>query len=682
MKNIFIYLMLSLVISQTGFAQVDRSKRPEPGPAPEIKIGDAESFTLANGLKVFVVENNKLPRVAFSLILDRDPIFEGEKAGLTDFVGQMMMAGTSSRSKDELDEEVDFLGASLNAGATSLFASSLKKNQDKIVELMADVLYNPIFPESELERLKKQAISGLASSKDNPDAISSRLTSSVVFGKEHPYGEEATEETIGNITVEDVKDYYTTYFRPNIAYMAIVGDINKGEAEKLVTQYFAEWEKGEVPSKDVAKPQAPEKNKVAMVDRSASVQSVISVTHPVKMHISDEDYLDTRVLNYVLGGGSSSRLFMNLREDKGYTYGAYSSIGSDKHIATFSAGASVRSEVTDSAVYEIIYEIRNIVENGITQEELDAAKANLSGSFGRSLESPSTIANFAINTERYDLSKDFYATYLQRLNDLTVEDINQAAKKYLKPENMYITVVGNGSVIQDGLAQFGEINQYDNMGNPARKVVMADADMTAERVLANYIDAIGGEENVSNIERAKISSTAEVQGMKLDMLSVHDEPNGMFSQKIMMMGNVASNIVIKDGKATMTGMGQSQEMTDEQFEEAKMGMYIIPETRYEEMGYTLDLDGVKDVDGQDAYKVIVTNPTGAQVTNYYSVSSGLKIKSESASSGEVVYENYKEYEGVKFPTQLTVKSPMIPMPLKSVVENVEINADLAAADFN
>ncbi|HSJ67878.1 MAG TPA: pitrilysin family protein [Anditalea sp.] len=682
MKNIFIYLMLSLVISHAGFAQVDRSKRPEPGPAPEIKIGDADSFTLANGLKVFVVENNKLPRVAFSLILDRDPIYEGDKAGLTSFVGQMMMAGTSTRSKDELDEEVDFLGASLNAGSTSLFASSLKKNQDKIVELMADVLYNPIFPESELERLKKQAISGLASSKDNPDAISGRLTSSVVFGKDHPYGEEATEGTINNLTVEDVKEYYNTYFRPNIAYMAIVGDINKSEAEKLVNQYFAKWEKGEVPSNDIAKPNAPEKNRVAMVDRSASVQSVISVTHPVKMHISDEDYLDTRVLNYVLGGGSSSRLFMNLREDKGYTYGAYSSIGSDKHITTFSAGASVRSEVTDSAVYEIIHEIRNIVDKGITQDELDAAKANLSGSFGRSLESPSTIANFAINTERYNLPKDFYATYLQRLNAITVEDVNAAAKKYLKPENMYITVVGNGSVIMDGLTQFGEINKFDNMGNPAREIEMADSDMTAEQVLANYIDAIGGEENVSKIERAKISSSAEVQGMKLDMLSVHDEPNSMFSQKIMMMGNVASNIVIKDGKATMTGMGQSQDMSDEQFEEAKMGMFIIPETRYEEMGYSLDLDGVKDVDGEDAYKVIVTNPTGAQVTNYYSVSSGLKIKSESASSGEVAYENYKEYAGVKFPTQLTVKSPMIPMPLKSVVENVEINSELAAADFN
>jgi len=682
MKKIYLFLLLTLVISNYGFAQVDRSRLPEPGPAPEIQLGDAETFTLKNGLKVFVVKNTKLPRVTFSLILDKDPLFEGDKAGLTGFVGQMMMAGTKNKTKEQLDEEVDFIGASLNAGSTSLYGSSLKKHQDKILQLMSDVLYNPVFPEAELEKLKKQALTNLASSKDNPDAISGRLTSSLVYGRDHPYGEDATEATINNITVKDVKNYYSTYFRPNIAYMAIVGDISKAEAEKLVKQYFGKWEKGQVPSKNIGKPSAPESNKVAIVDRSASVQSVISVTHPVQLHISDKDYLDTRVLNYVLGGGSSSRLFMNLREDKGYTYGAYSSIGSDKHITSFSAGASVRSEVTDSAVYEIIHEIRNIVDNGITQKELDAAKANLSGGFGRSLESPSTIASFAISTERYNLPKDFYATYLQRLNAITVEDVNAAAKKYLKPENMYITVVGNGTMIKDGLAQFGDIKLYDNMGNPAREIEMADTDLTADKVLANYIQAIGGEDNVSKIKRAKISSSAEIQGMKLDMLSVHDEPNNKFSQKIMMMGNVASNIVIKDGKATMTAMGQSQAMTDEQFEEAKMGMFIIPETRYEEMGYTLDLDGIKDVEGQDAYKVVITNPTGARVTNYYSVESGLKIKSESATSGEVAYENYKEFSGVKFPTQLTVKSPMIPMPLKSVVENVEINSELAAADFN
>jgi zinc protease len=682
MKRTYLFLILTLLVIQSGFAQVDRSKFPEPGPAPEIQIGDAETFTLNNGLKVFVVENRKLPRVAFSLILDRDPILEGDKAGLTGFVGQMMTAGTENRPKEQFDEEVDFIGASLRASSTSIFASSLKKHQEKILDLMTDVLYNPAFPESELEKLRKQSLTGLTASKDEPDAISSRLAAAVNFGREHPYGQTETEASLNNINIEDIRNYYETFFRPNIAYLAIVGDIDKGEAEKLVKKYFSEWEKAEVPTKNYDTPTRPEENKIALVDRSASVQSVINITHPVEMHITNEDFLNTRVLDYILGGGGSSRLFMNLREDKGYTYGAYSSIGSDKLIARFSANASVRTEVTDSAVYEMLYEIRNIVDNGVTEEELEAAKANLSGSFGRSLESPSTIANFAINTERYNLPSDFYATYLQRLNDITVEDVNRAAKKYLNPDGLYITVVGNGSAIKDGLAQFGEVKLFDKMGDPARELQMSDVDVTPAQILAKYIDAIGGEDKVRQVETAKIKSSAEVQGMLLLMTAIHDERNRQFLQTVEMMGNVASKTVVKDGKASVTAMGQKQELSDEQFEEVKMSMFVIPEMHYEEMGYTMELDGLADVDGEDAYKVVISNPTGSQLTNYYSVASGLKLKNESAAAGEITFEDYQEFEGVKFPTQSTVKSPMIPVPLKSKVESLEINAEITDADFN
>lgn len=679
MKKIFIYSLIALFV-QTGFAQVDRSTYPAPAPAREIKLGNADAFVLPNGLKVFVVENNKLPRVAFSLVLERDPILEGEKAGMLDMVGEMLTGGTKNRTKDQLDEEIDFIGATLRAGSTSIFASSLKKHQDKVLELMSDVLYNPVFPQEELDKLKKQAISGLAASKDDPNAISSRLAASLNFGKDHPYGELESETTVNNITVEDIKAYYQTYFKPNIAYLAIVGDISKAEAEALVNKYFAKWEKGEVPSKTYSVPAAPQKNVVALVDRAASVQSVVNITYPMEMSLSDADYLASRLLNYILGGGASSRLFMNLREDKGYTYGAYSSIGADKLVTSFSANASVKQTATDSAIVEMIYEIRNLRDNGITEAELESAKANLSGSFGRSLENPSTIANFAINTERYQLPADFYTTYLQRLNALTVDEINAAAKKYLKPDNMYITVVGNGSVIQENLMAFGDVRRFTNMGEPERQIAM-DADMTPEAVIEKYIQAIGGEEKARSIKTSKLESVAEIQGMKLNMIYVYDETNQSFSNKIMMMGNVAANTVIKDGKATVSSMGQVQELTDEQFEAAKMSMFIFPELHYESLGYSLALEGIKDVEGVDAYKVIVSNPSGASQANYYSVSTGLKIKSESAESGETFYAEYTDVEGVKYPMLMTVKSPMIPMPLESKVEKIEFNVAIQEGDL-
>jgi zinc protease len=679
MKKIVLYILLAFV-GHSGIAQIDRSTYPEPGPAREIKLGNADSFVLPNGLKVFVVENRKLPRVAFSLVLERDPIFEGDKAGMLSMVGQMMTGGTANRTKDQLDEEIDFIGASLQASATSMYSASLKKHQEKALELMTDVLYNPVFPQKELDKLKKQAISGLAASKDDPNSISGRLTSTLNFGANHPYGESETEATVKNITVEDIKSYYTTYFKPNIAYLAIVGDINKKEAEALAKKYFSKWEKGTVPTKSYDKPTAPAKNIIALVDRSASVQSVVNVTYPLEMNLSNSDYLASRVLNYILGGGASSRLFMNLRENKGYTYGAYSSIGADKLVTSFSANASVKQTATDSAITEIIYEIKNLRDNGITEEELANAKANLSGSFGRSLESPSTIANFAINTERYKLPKDFYATYLQRLNALTVADINAAAKKFMKPDNMYITVVGNGAEIEKNLLAFGEVKRFTNMAEPEKQITM-NAEMTAEQVIKNYISAIGGESKAKEIKTSKMESVAEIQGMKLNFISVFDEPQGAFAQKVMMMGNVASNTVIKDGKGSVTAMGQSTQLTDEQYEASKMSMYIFPELHYEELGYTMVLEGIKDVEGENAYKVIVSNPTGSKQINYYNVETGLKTKTESAEAGDMFFTDYQEIEGIKYPMMMLLKSPMIPMPLETKVEKIEFNVSITEEDL-
>jgi zinc protease len=682
MKKIAIAFVLTLLVAVGSFAQVDRSKLPASGPAPEIKIGEAETFTLDNGLKVFVVKNDKLPRVTFTLVLERDPLFEGDKAGLTGFVGQMMMAGTDTRTKEQLDEEIDFIGASLSAGSTSVFASSLKKHQDKVLDLMADVLYNPIFPQEELDKLKKQTLTGLAQSKDDPNSISGRLTSALVYGKDHPYGEVETEQTVQNVQLSDIKSYYETFFKPNIAYLAIVGDMDKAEAEKVVKKYFGKWEKGEVPKFTYNEPVPASKNSVGLVDRSTSVQTVINIAQPIDLTVGDEDYISSRLLNQIFGVGFSSRLFMNLREDKGYTYGANSSISADKLVGEFSAFASVRNEVTDSAVYEFIYEINNLIDKGVTQEELDIARASMAGSFGRSLESPSTIANFALNTERYNLPKDYYATYLQKMNALTVEDVNKTAKNLIDPDKLYITAVGNASEIKDKLAQFGEVTMYDNMGDPAKEMAAVDADMTSEKVIENYIAAIGGMDAAKAIKAAKMEMVAEVMGTQLTIELIHDDANMRFAQKTLVGGNVMQTSVVKDGKGTASVQGQSMAMTDEQVDAAKLGTFFLPELHYETMGYTLTLDGIKDVEGTPAYKVIVATPMGSTVTNYYSVESGLKIKNENPVSGDTYYSNYQEKNNVLIPMTQTIKSAMIPVPLEAKITNLEINPALTEADFN
>ncbi|MFT7204331.1 MAG: zinc protease [Algoriphagus sp.] len=681
MKKIAIAFVLMLMVAVGSFAQVDRSKLPVSGPAPEIKIGEAETFTLANGLKVFVVKNDKLPRVSFTLVLERDPIMEGDKAGLLGIVGQMMMAGTSNRTKDQLDEEIDFIGASLSAGSTSVFASSLKKHQDKVLELMADVLYNPIFPQEELDKLQKQTLTGLATSKDDPNAISSRLSSALVYGKGHPYGEVETEQTVKNVQLSDIKSYYETFFKPNVAYLAIVGDMDKAEAEKVVNKYFAKWQKGEVPTFTYNKPVAASKNAVGLVDRSSSVQTVINIAQPIDLKLGDQEYISSRVLNQIFGGGSSARLFMNLREDKGYTYGAYSSLSADKLVGQFTANASVRNEVTDSAVYEFIYEINKLVDEGVTQEELDMAKANLAGSFGRSLESPSTVANFALNIERYNLPKDYYATYLQKMNALTVEEVNQTAKNLIDPDKLYITAVGNASEIKDKLAQFGEVTMYDNMGFPAKEMAAVAADVTVESVMENYLKAIGGKDKAKAVKTAKLTLEAEIMGNSLEIAAVYDAETGAYGQKTSVMGNVMQATTIKGGKASISAQGQNMELSGVQLDEAQINAYLFPEAWYVEKGYTATLDGLKDVDGTPAYKVVIASASGAKLINYYDQTTGLKIKNENPTSGDTFYSDYQVKEGVMFPMLWTIKSPMIPVPLEAKVTNLEINPALTDADY-
>src|SRR5690606_842137 len=216
-----------------------------------------------------------------------------------------------------------------------------------------------------------------------------------------------------------------------------------------------------------------------------------------------------------------------------------------------------------------IYEINRLVEDGVTQEELDKAKSNLAGSFGRSLESPATIANFALNIERYDLPADYYETYLQKMNALTVEDINKTAKELINPSKLYITAVGNAAEIKEKLAQFGEVKMYDNMGFPAKEMAEVDADMTAESVLENYITAIGGKSAASAVKTAKLIMDAEVMSQKLTIEQFFDNTNMRYAQNTLVGGNVMQSSRIMDGKGTVSVQGQSMDMTDEQIDAAK-----------------------------------------------------------------------------------------------------------------
>jgi zinc protease len=688
MKKIFIYI-LALAFTSNSYAQVDRSKLPEPAPAKSIQIGDFESFTLKNGLQVFVVENHKLPRVTLSLVFDHEPVMETDNVGYVDMVGTMLRRGTNTRTKEQIDEEIDFIGGSLGASATSVFASSLTKHQDKLLALMTDILLNPVFPEEELEKIKTQTISGLAANKEDANSISNNVTTALVYGKNHPYGTLTTEETVGNIKIEDIKNYYQTYFKPNIAYLAIVGDTDLKSAKKLVKKYFAKWEQGDVPISTYEMPKAPEKTFIALVDKPSAVQSVIDITYPVELKTGTPDVIKARVLNQILGGGSSARLFVNLREDKGFTYGAYSSLSSDELVGAFSASASVRNEVTDSAFNEFIIELDKIIIEDVTEEEINLAKSSIAGSFARSLERPQTVARFAINTARYNLPEDYYSSYLQHVQAVSIADVKATAQKYIHPNKAYFTVVGKASEIKDKLAVFGEVKYFDNYGNEytPSDAPQIPAGLTAEKVIADYVKAIGGEEALKGINSIKIVSEADVQGQKINITSIKKAPNKMYAL-VSMGGMMELTKQIFDGDSLVQfQQGQKGPNDESKRKDAIITSYPFPALIYQELGVSLTLNGIEKIGDNYAYSVDVVLPSGTRSTEYFDTKSGLKVREVSYNQtpqGEVPMKvelkDYADESGIMVPHTLIIPLGG-PMTMEAKVISVEINGSIDDAVF-
>ncbi|WP_128547994.1 M16 family metallopeptidase [Larkinella soli] len=681
-----------LAFNLTVSAQkVDRSKLPADAPAPTIKVGKPESFTLDNGLKVFVVQNNKLPRVAFSLLLDYLPFREGDKAGYVDIAGQLMRTGTQKMTKDQLDEAVDFIGATLNTSPTGVYAMSLKKHTPKLLELMSDVVLNPKFTQEELDKLKKQTKSALAAQKDNPNAIASRVSSILVYGKDHPYGEPDTEETVDRITLDDCKKFYETYYRPNIGYLAVVGDITPAEARTMVEKYFGKWQKGEVPKPTYDLPKPPAKTKIALVDRGNSVQSVVYVTHPVLLKPYTKESIQASITNDILGG-SEARLFNNLREKRGFTYGAYSSLTSDRLVGRFRASASVRNAVTDSSVAEFMNELKAIRDSKPTADELARTKSAFAGNFIFTLEDPQTIANFAINTARYNLPEDFFSNYLKNVDAVTDADVQATAQKLVNPETAYIVVVGKAAEIADKLKKFGDIEYFDLNGTkveapaPGRLTTAAvPAGMSAEQVIDKYLTAVGGKDAIAKISDVTYKMSTEMQGRTLEIESLQKSPN-KYAMSVSMNGQEMQKIVSDGSKVKMGGMGQSQTIEGDEARVQILQNSLFPELQFAALGAKTTLAGVEKINGRDAYKVDVA--LGSQkFTEYFDTETGLKVQVSSTRPGpqgemavDVGLSDYKDVNGVKFPHTRTQN--MGPMQMKIATQSIAVNKGLQDKSFS
>lgn len=653
-KLLYSIIGLFTAVTLTAQVTIDRTTAPEPAPARSIELGSAAQFELKNGLKVFVVENHKLPRISMSLILDRDPIVEGAKAGYVSIAGDMIGAGTTSRTKAVLDEEVDFMGANFGTSASSIRVGGLSKYTDQLVDILSDVLLNPTFPQEEFDKLKAQMLSGLQANADDPDAISGNLRGATLYGLEHPFGEVMTEASVEAITVEDCKSYFDTYFRPNIAYMVIIGDITAKDAQKKLKKALKKWAPAEVPQHEYAKTDVPTAQRVVMVDKPSAVQSVVWLGNVIDLPHGHPDIEPLRVANQILGGGMSGRLFTNLREDKAFTYGAYSNFGVSELNATFGASAKVRNEVTDSAITEFLNEIVRMRTASVSPDDLIAAKASLSGSFGRSLESPASAANFALNIARYDLPADYYNNYLARLDAVTAEDVLRVSNQYMDADHLTITVVGKAQDVAGKLSAFGEVEYFDANGatTDAPTFLFTPEGITKETVVNAFFNAIGGAEAFQNIKELEQEMSLVAPGMPgaVSMYTKKIVPSYYVTEQSM-QGMTLMKVEYKDGQANSSGMRGNATLEGEELAStAKEAKYVISELEWLEDMSAITFDGQTLMGGKDVYQI-----TDGDAVHYFDVATGLLHMSTETTEGPegditvtTVYDSWQEVNGLTF----------------------------------
>lgn len=672
------------VLSVAAFAQIDRSQQPKPGPAPSIQINEPHQFTLKNGLTVMVVENRKLPQVSVRLTLDNPPILEGIKAGQSQITSSLLGKGSKKIAKDDFYDEVDFMGANISISTSGAFAQSLTRYFPRVFEMMADAALNPNFTEEEFVKERDLLIDGLKADEKNVTSAARRVEALLAYGGDHPYGEYITPGTVNNVKLEDVERFYNARFKPYNAYLVVVGDIDAATVESLVKKHFKKWKASPVAASPLPKVENVMQTQIDFVNMPNAVQSEVVVQSTTHLKKKDADYFPVLMANSILGGGGEARLFLNLREDKGYTYGSYSSIGNNKRTATrFRATASVRNEVTDSAVVELLREIKRMRTDLVSESELKKAKAKYVGSFVRSLENPATIAQFALEIATEGLDQDFYKNYLDNINAVTVEDVRRVAQNYFNVNQARVVVTGKGVDVLDNLEQVVfdgaklPVNYYDKYGIPIdrpQKIAVAGG-VTAKDVLANYLEKIGATA-MADLKKIKVS----YEGNFMQNVIEVEEINSAEEQKqvISIGGNAMMTSVVSNGSAYMKQGPNQMDFPKIIHDDLKKTLGAFPEMALLDSD-EVSLEGVEEINGEEAY-ILKVPGTGVSYTFYYGVDSGLKVKESSMvnfggqmQTNATNYSEYTEQSGLLFPGKksLNLGGQDVLLTLKSVVVNPE-----------
>src|SRR5215204_3396127 len=487
-KNVILALMLIVLVSSLALAQggvpagqqpptakgaVIKGKAPVNKEVLRVKLPRAEEATLKNGLQVVLLPAHKVPTFNMQMVVLSGGLSDkADYRGLASFTAALLREGTTKRASKDIAEQVDALGATLtaNAGFSSMTSTintgGLVENMDPTLELFADVVRNPTFPQAEVDKYKTRTLAQLQFQRSIPQFLAIEQFNKAIYGPSHPAALIAPPaESLKKLSSKDLAEFHSTYYRPNNAILAIVGDVTMKEILPKLEKVFGDWQKGDVPAVTIPQAPAQSESRIYLIDRPGSVQTVLQLG-TLGIERTSADYFSVLVADRVLGGGPSGRLFLNLREDKGYTYGAYSNFGGSKFRGTWTSSSEVRTDVTEGAMKEFMFELNRMRKDPVSAEELDNAKRAIIGSFALSLEQPPILLQNIITQKLYNLPADYWDTYPQKVAAITADDVQKAAQKYLDMNHLQVVAVGDAAKAREVLAKYGKVEVYDAEGKP------------------------------------------------------------------------------------------------------------------------------------------------------------------------------------------------------------------------
>ncbi len=461
---------------KTQSSDIDRKKIPDMGTTPDVKFPQLQKAALSNGLKIILAERHSIPVVNFSLLVDAGFASDQFAApGTASLAMGMMDEGTKTRNALQISDELASLGAELSTGSnldlSTVSLSAMKSNLDASLDIYADVILNPSFPEEDFQRVRKQQLVGIQQEKARPIQMAMRVFPKFLYGEKHAYGNPFSgsgfESTVAKLTREDLLKFHQTWFKSNNATLVVVGDITLSEVTPKLEKLFKNWGKGDVPKKNIGQVELAQKPVVYIMDRPGSLQSIIFAGH-VAPPTSNPDEIAIETMNNILGGDFTSRINMNLREDKHWSYGAGSFLPNARGQRPFIAYGPVQSDKTKEAMVEMSKELNDFIgTRTATGDEFTKTQSNQILQLPGSWETMRSVAGSINEMVGYGLAEDYYATYAQRIKNLKLEDVISAAKKVVRPKNLTWVIVGDRAKIEAGIKElnYGEIRYIDTDGN-------------------------------------------------------------------------------------------------------------------------------------------------------------------------------------------------------------------------